>query len=157
MPIGFIVIGLVMLALSANVILSKWNSSEWPSTQGKVIQSEVESKTKSVRDSDGHGRRNVRYYSPTVEYEYAVAGQVFKSSNISVDSFSSTDPNYASSTVATYPLDSTVTVYYNPANPTDSLLQPGVGIVAWGVFLVGLLMIIAGSALGIWYYKNRKT
>lgn len=153
--VGVILIGLVMLAFTFNLILSKWNSNEWPTIDGKIIRSEVKSDVKRVRDSDGTGRKSVMYYSADIEYEYIVNGELFRNDDVSVDDLSSTDPSIADSLVKMYPVDLSVKVYYNPANLSDSLLRPGLGIMVWGVSAVGLLFIIAGASLGIWYYKNR--
>jgi hypothetical protein len=58
---------------------------------------------------------------PTVEYEFAVAGTTYRGARISIGDDSGGANTEA--TLARYPVGATVTVYYDPADPTDCVLE----------------------------------
>lgn len=84
---------------------------KFSTTPGQIIRSEV-----------GHGymvRRGVE-----IEYHYVVGGKAYTGHRYRYD-----DHNAAFEweiTVESHPRGSSQTVYYNPENPADALLQPGV-------------------------------
>ncbi|MBL8077725.1 MAG: DUF3592 domain-containing protein [Anaerolineales bacterium] len=87
----------------------------WPSTTGAVILSTLQS------------RRSGRSHSivPVVGYQYSVNGQTFTSQTIKAgEQFMNVRiAGQAQATVARYPVGATVTVYYNPSNPSESALE----------------------------------
>jgi hypothetical protein len=87
----------------------------WPSTSGTVLISTLQS------------RRSGKSHSiyPVVGYQYTVDGQTYTSQTIKAgDQFMNIRVSgQAQATVARYPVGSTVTVYYNPANPSESALE----------------------------------
>lgn len=94
-------------------------SLTWPSTQGRVIESRViESRS---TDSDGDTSTT---YRPYIKYEYQVVGSVFTSDKLAVGPAVSTS-NYRKSEekVRQMPIGAAVTVYYNPDDPTDAVLE----------------------------------
>jgi hypothetical protein len=94
-------------------------SLTWPSVQGRVIESRVvESRS---TDSDGD---TTTTYRPYIKYEYQVIGTTFTSDKLAVGPAVSTS-NYRKSEekVNRMPVGSTVTVYYNPDDPTDAVLE----------------------------------
>jgi len=84
---------------------------KFSTTQGQIVRSEV-----------GHGymvRRGVE-----IEYHYTVGGRAYTGHRYRYD-----DHNAAMEwevTVEDHPRGSSQTVYYNPKNPADALLEPGV-------------------------------
>jgi len=83
-------------------------------TQGVVDKSWVEVK----HDDDGSSAR------PMVEYHYTVAGQTHKGSRFTYDAaFRGGGEYWAQQSVDDMPVGSRVTVYYDPADPSDSILQ----------------------------------
>lgn len=88
-------------------------STRWPGTVGRVLKSRVE--------VSGGDHTSVR---PYVLYEYLVAGQRYEGQQIRAgDKFMTTyTSRQAYDTVDLYPVGSEVTVYYDPANPSESAL-----------------------------------
>jgi len=89
-------------------------SQSWPATTGKVLTSRVE--------IDGGEYTSTRAY---VLYEYEVRGRVYQSSQIQPgDRFrmSYHDRNQYD-IVEQYPVGATVTVFFDPSNPGESVLE----------------------------------
>ena len=96
-------------------------ADEWAHTMGTVISSTVQVSTAGPR----------RRETPLVLYTYQVAGAEFQGSRLRAGragrpSRAGADGSdaSASSTVARYTAGSSVTVYYDPANPANSALEP---------------------------------
>ncbi len=91
------------------------STQTWVSTTGTVLMSSVQSK---------HTGRSHSYY-PVVVYVYAVNGQSYQSQRIKAgEQFLNVRvTGQAQATVARYPIGATVTVYYDPANPSECALE----------------------------------
>lgn len=82
-------------------------------------------------------------YRANIRYEYAVNGESHESdiwrfgAKISWLSW----PSVAARATARYPFGKSVTVFYNPNNPSDAVLEPGT--IDWTGFVLGLLFMIA--------------
>jgi hypothetical protein len=87
----------------------------YATTAGVVTKSEV------VTARTRH-RRN--YYGPHVEYKYSVAGKEYSGHRYRLEEDASFDST-AQTIVADHPVGKQVTVYYNRADPADSVLRPG--------------------------------
>lgn len=92
-------------------------SNSWPTVSGTIIKSEID-----VWRDDGK-----THYQPDIVYSYKVDNKKFTSSKITVG-----DPPLDNSITPAkrlqteYPVDSEVTVYYDPEVPASSALKPGV-------------------------------
>ncbi len=85
--------------------------SGWPSTQGVITASTVEARA----SEDGY----TDY--PVVRYSYQVGGQAHKGSRIAPGM--EVGGSGARSVAARYAMGASVTVYYNPQNPADAVLE----------------------------------
>lgn len=94
-------------------------SLTWPSTQGRVIESRVVENRST--DSDGDTSTT---YRPYIKYEYQVVGATFTSDKLAIGPAVSTS-NYRKSAekVQKLPVGAAVTVFYNPDDPTDAVLE----------------------------------
>jgi hypothetical protein len=92
-------------------------SKNWIPITGKVIRSEVE----STIDLDGGGGT----YTPIVAYTYQLVGKSYEGSRISFgsDGSGSGKLKKPAGVVARYPLGSQQTVYYDPNDPSQSVLE----------------------------------
>jgi hypothetical protein len=91
------------------------STQNWLSTTGTVVMSSVQSK---------HTGRSHSLY-PVVVYTYTVNGQSYQSQRIKAgEQFLNVRvAGQAQATVARYPIGASITVYYNPANPSESALE----------------------------------
>lgn len=98
-------------------------SVDWPGTDGKIIKHLIYEK-KTGRFS--HSPRTHYFAEPT--YEYVVNGKRLNNHRICFyhsNCNSGTTRKDAESLLQQYPLNSAVTVYYNPDNPAISTLRRG--------------------------------
>jgi hypothetical protein len=129
--------GLIFYALRSR---KKAEASQgWPGTSGQISRSEV--KRSASSDDDG----NTSYsYSPVVEYTYQVGGQAFSSRRMvfgAVKGYSS--PAKAEKELARHPAGATVTVYYNPENPAEAVLERTAG--GFNAMLIGgIICLVIG-------------
>jgi hypothetical protein len=112
----------------------------WPTVTGKITTSNV----KKRHDSE-HG--NVAY--PHVSYTYEVDGKIHHSSNIMAGG--ELGGMNVESTLARYPLSSQVTVYYDPQNPKDAVLEAGSKTISKGLWLMLVLMNIFICGMGLYF------
>src|SRR5438552_17107868 len=95
-------------------------SQGWPSTGGRVLQSQVGAHTSSDQ---------TLIYEPNVLYEYNVSGQVFQSKQISYGAVVGTSsPTWAEGVIAKYPLGGAVSVFYNPRKPSEAVSEHNSGM-----------------------------
>jgi len=115
----------------------------WPATQGQIIASRISESTSTDSDSD-----RSTSYSPAVEYTYNVAGQEYKGNKITFG-FTQGYGRYAKAqaALARYPLGAQVTVYYDPANPADAVLERKAGGSTVSLVL-GIIFILVSLCLG---------
>ena len=88
----------------------------WKSTPGRVVASGVGVSTRTGIDGDTQVR-NV----PSIRYEYEVDGKRLTGQRIDLSEIPQTVDRDA--TLQRYPRGATVTVYYNPARPTECVLE----------------------------------
>ncbi|TSA24789.1 DUF3592 domain-containing protein [bacterium] len=145
--IVFLFAGLFGMVVGASQFFTGVRSSKWPATNGRIIASDVLVKERSNRDTT--------YYQPQVTYTYSVAGQNYRSSQISAGEHESSDIRRARKITDRYPREIAVTVFYNPRDPANAVLEPGMSISAILIFvlaagffvaaILGLLGIIGGK------------
>jgi hypothetical protein len=92
-------------------------SKNWPTTEGTIHTSRVDMYT---------GSEGGATYQPIIEYSYQVADKQYFSSRIYVGSTRYTGgPRNANKWVARFPAGNLATVYYDPVNPDQAVLEPG--------------------------------
>ena len=139
-PIVVGAIGLVLAGWATYWVGSNsWNglvSPGWEQAQGTVHQAGLE--------------QSGLKYGPRVVYRYDVDGHAYENDRISfpeIRSSGSTEIQLRQLT-AKYSVGGPCTVYYNPASPATSCLEPGINYVLLVVgvpFSLGLLAIAAGT------------
>ena len=158
-PGGFIVtivtipflifIGILFIVMLRSVLKGS-ASKRWPATDGRILSSEVTSH-RSL-DSDG---THTTMYEPAIQYEYNAKGQRYQSKEIGfggIDGTSSTD--FADGIVAKYPMGSAVQVFYNPAKPSEAVLEhSGAGcnmvlLLIFGAIELGLVVLLVFGLKG---------
>ncbi|MGE0076420.1 MAG: DUF3592 domain-containing protein [Bacteroidales bacterium] len=141
--IGLIVliIGLIVLFLALRAIKKSKASSQWLTTKGEI--------TKSGTTKDMNIERGYSVYNADIEYKYIVNGKEYTSSRIYFgSSISMTGKEEKSNLLARkYPLLRKVTVYYNPENEKESVLETETqSELYWGI-AISIIVI----AFGIFY------
>lgn len=140
-----LVLGFIGLRQKARVSVTK----EWPTTNGTVLFSTVEAR----RSSSSSGGTSTSYY-PSVVYQYQVNGQTFQSNQLSMGmrvglgSYNAVQQRVTEN----YSPGSVITVYYNPNNPQQAVLEhSAVGgniMILVAVFIVAILICTTAFTLG---------
>ena len=134
----FIAIGVFAGKSQLDKILAQ-RAIVWQTTTGTVLASEV----RAVDDG----------YGPHVSYRYVVDGTTFENDKLSPTEFTTSLRANIARHVAKYKPGAEVTVHYNRANPSESLLEPvGRTDYAWLLFpipfiLFGLAMLFFGMKI----------
>jgi len=116
-------------------------SLAWPSTPGKVLLVNV-IKVKDVGSSTGQRRRT--NYRPVVQCSYTVGEKTFSCEHRRFNDNVIVYPTIekARAAVTEYQVGQTVQVYYDPANPRSSVLEPGKAGPAWRELSSGILCFL---------------
>ncbi|HEX5386470.1 MAG TPA: DUF3592 domain-containing protein [Gemmatimonadales bacterium] len=110
----------------------------WPSTAGRLTDAYV-LKYHHMRSGPGYGAR--------VEYEYDVGGRRYRASQRVIGAVEYATPARASAELADLE-HAPLRVYYDPANPADAVLRPGIAPVARRLALGGVALL----AVGVWFW-----
>lgn len=111
----------------------------YPAVTGHITYSEV------TRHRGSKGRA---YYGVGIRYRYAVNDRFFEGTRIRYNGATSAGWAWAAKTVAEHPVGSQTQVFYNPENPQDALLSPGVD--GSDLILVLFAMPLNLAVLGLW-------
>ena len=132
----FLLIGTgVTVAASVNFVYGLL-SRRWPTTRGTVLTSLLENV------DDGEGGIDYRFH---VVYRYVVEGR-----NLTAKRWRYGNPRTSEFSMAAhdaarrYREGATVNVYYDPDDPTEAVLEPGVGWHVLAQFALGGLFLLAG-------------
>src|SRR5262245_13310882 len=141
--IGFWTLG--TLAFDIGIVrsfIAQVRALGYPTADGVVTASEVEIE----HDSDGST------YTPQVAYLYSVARQELTGHRLQYQ-WSSFGPREARRIVAQYPPGTAVKVYYNPRDPSDSLLLPGLdsGHALIVLFMLPFNIVMLGCWMAVWF------
>jgi hypothetical protein len=113
-------------------------SRNWPHVAGRIVESAVE------RQLGGKGRPS---YMPRIRYRYRVEGRDYVSSQVTFWGSVGGSQWLAERTTRRYPQGSAVTVYYNPEDPHDAVLDRAFSLVILVLPPAGLLFLGVGYAL----------
>jgi len=147
-PIIAVVAGAIALFIGSHNLYYAQISSNWPSVQGVIVESSLDTR----HTSSGTSRHTE--YSPEILYKFVVGNMTFNGNNITYGGYDSSFANRARSVVNSYSKHKKVAVYYMPNNPEESVLEPGV---SWHTLLMpaaGLIVFIIG--LGTLFKKGEK-
>lgn len=121
------VIGAGLILYGANTLVTAWRSSNWPTAEGKITYSSLRSQS-----------------FPGLWYEYSVQGARYVAEHHRVGGNATPFTSVAKAASERYPEGRAVKVYYNPNDPSQAVLEPGVWYGNLVFPLVGL--IVLGSA-----------
>lgn len=150
----FIGAALLIGLVGAATALKTSRSQSWPTVQGEVTYSSID-RSSSGFNNPRRQRRTTPSFSPSIRYVYQVKGVRYNGSRITLIGWSG-NINEARAAAGKYPVGAHVPVYYNPANPEDSLLEPGDqsnNLMAIGM---GGLFVVIGAVGGYFWFRPSK-
>lgn len=135
----FTTIGIIVGLVVGKPILDQAKATEqWPQTEGEILESELQ------ESSGDQGTM----YSAHVVYRYALDGGEFESNRIWYGGvYSTSDRSEMFEIVKQYPVGKTVTVYYSPDSPSESVLIPGAYVLSHVLYVIGLVFLGIGGFL----------
>jgi len=107
-------------AMIANVAIKMRRAKSWRQTEGQITRSQL-----AVRRPPAGNEIGTAVNVPDVAYAFSVFGQNYRGSRVSLGDISG---RFAEEAVRRYPVGSRVTVFYDPKNPTDCVLERGLVI-----------------------------
>ncbi len=116
-------------------------SVDWPSTQGIVTISQF------------HERTEKRKPWTDFAYSYTVDGKQYSSDRVRLGGDPAQPTKRSIRWQASNPAGSRKTVYYDPSAPTESVLEPGVNMQHWLLFVIAAML----SGLLIWVISAKPT
>jgi hypothetical protein len=141
----FLVVGILLIVGNVRARKRAGESQTWPSTTGRILLSEV--RTSQTRDDDGNLQAPSFY--PYVEYDYILNGQAYKSHKLSFGSHEMFNNQAAAvAKLAPYTVGADVTLFYNPQNPGDSVLERVAPKAKTGL-IIGIIMLVLGACGGL--------
>jgi hypothetical protein len=158
--------GSVATIFGVREVLEANASKDWPTTEGKIIDSSVEYE-KRPRKPGESGPSKKKDYRAKISYEYWVDEVALTGSRIAyvkemsfqlkADGLLGTQKSdtrsiersiarvRAQGIVDRYPKGKIVSVFYKPDNPKLCVLEPGLGLQAFVAPVIGVFMIIVGG------------
>jgi hypothetical protein len=131
--------GLVLIARALFNYRKAMKATTWPTVSGKIQRS-------LVVESGSEDKA----YKPEIVYEYQVNGRYYVGDVWRIGSEAYTAREKSEFAVAGYPPGRPVTVYYNPDEPAEAVLEPGE--TGWSsafagavFFLIGLLALFTSE------------
>ena len=114
-------------------------SLSWPTADGVITNAWIEEKT----DTDEDGITSTTY-TPRWEYQYQVEGTTYTSSRISYGAVKGYGRrSKAQEELGQYPAHSTVKVYFDPYDFTETVLVPGTKGTLLGIIIGAVLILIS--------------
>ncbi|MBK1834783.1 DUF3592 domain-containing protein [Roseibacillus ishigakijimensis] len=130
----FLVIGAGMLFFGVKGVIRATESVDWLSTNGEIIHSEIEV------DSDSEGTS----YGADIRYRYQVKDLELEGDRVTFGDYSSSSRERANTIVRRHPVGAQVEVFFDPAEPSQAVLERGVRGGSWIVPGIGLVFFVAG-------------
>jgi chromate transport protein ChrA len=127
----------------AHETFKQFESRHYPVVTGMVTHSEI----KIHRGSKGR-----KSYEAVIYYRYEVGERAFTGARLRYNPINADTAASARSIVAAHPDGATVQVFYNPENPQDSLLSPGVD--GWDCMMVLIMTPFNMLMLGLWIWMG---
>jgi hypothetical protein len=133
-------------AMILNAVLKVRRASSWAQAPGRVIRSHMAVR----RPPEGNEIATV-VNIPAVTYSFSVGGVTYQGTRVSLGNISGT---YAQEALARYPAGASVTVFYDPADPSDCVLErdaPKGAVRGCGL----LLLVLALFGCGIYWVATQ--
>lgn len=138
---AFLAAGFTYLASGLHLVHKANASRRWPSVDGVIASSTLE----KVKGEDEDAFRR-----PNIGYSFSVDGESYYSAHLAFPSGGSERLKKANKIVEKYPVGKAVRVFYNPANPWESVLEPGEYSRTWDNVAVAIVFLFIGRVV----YRN---
>lgn len=135
----FVACGLVASVSVISNLAETRAASRWPTAPGTVLSSRAESRRSLTHTGGG---QTMTVWSPLVEYSYRVGDRSYHGSRVAFGPEVAGARDLAEQTVQRYPAGATVSVHYDPANPSHATLETAMAF-RWVALLVPIGFFVA--------------
>ncbi len=133
------VVGLLLLVQFGGQALNYLTTTGWEQVSGTIVSSEIEDA------SDTTGER----YVAQVVYTYEVDGAIYEGNQLDLrGSTYLSNREDAEQLLAPYPIGASVMPYFDPADPSRTVLDRGLPGAIWGFVGVGSVLVLLSLGLG---------
>jgi hypothetical protein len=140
---------IIFMACSTPKFFREIHSARWPATAGIITQSSMR---KAYDDKGFSG------YIPEVQYRYAVGALKYLGTRIDFHTQDHLNTvGHAQSLLSQFPTGKVVFVYYDPKDPQNAVLQPGIqSEQTWILYLgLGYIVMCSVAFLCVLYHYRR--
>ena len=137
-PLSFGFGSMIFLGVGLWMINKGMQSENWDKGTATITSSEIEKTESKSKDAQGFTQTSISY-SVRVKYSYIVEGSNFNGNTVGFGTMSHNERSDAQEELKSYPKGKTIDVYYDPENPSDSVLNKGV---FWPMYIVIVVMVI---------------
>ena len=137
-PLSFGLGSMIFLGVGLWMINKGMQSENWDKGTATITSSEIEKTESRSKDAQGFTQTSTSY-SVTVKYSYTVEGSNYEGNTVGFGTMSHNERSDAQEELKSYPKGKTIDVYYDPENPSDSVLNKGV---FWPMYIVIVVMVI---------------
>lgn len=120
-------------------------SLDWTPVQATVHRTWVDEK---IVGTETEASSSTKYFEPKVGYSYEVEDAVYHNENIRIGSSLENTSKEAEEVLGIYPVGP-LTAYYNPSQPSQSVLERGVGDDSRGKRVGGFVLVGFGALLAL--------
>lgn len=149
-PLPFLLIGAVSLYFGCINLLQAQASMSWPIAQGTIEQSIVKASSGSSGSSGSFrsGGSRTTYWAE-VDYRFTVDSRSFLGHRWTFGDYGSSNWSHAGDIATKYPPGSSVVVRYDPDDPEESVIDPGIKLHTWFLPGAGLIFLLPGLLMAI--------
>jgi hypothetical protein len=145
LPWSFTLTGLTIMYLGSQNLFEAHASAKWPTTEGVIISSKVDRERRSGKH---HRTTN---YSANIEYEFKYKENIYNGNRTAIGEYGSGNSSHADEIVGSFPKGLKVLVYFNPNNPSESVLDPGIKGKTWLLFGAGFVFFAFGCGVMVMF------
>ncbi len=144
--IAFLMLGLWCLALGTSKAIEGLRAQSWPKAQGRIISSRIHS-------LETQQKIRIARLCFDVDYLYLVGDEVYEGTRVNVGWRCFGSEKRIKDLARKYPSGKEVEVFYNPNNPSVSLLEAGLD---WSIFLLWGVGLVTISVVWPLFKKTRR-
>lgn len=147
--LGLSGLGAVMILFGAVFLFSAWKTLTWPKVEATIVRTEIQSRVNMDSATSASYRGSRVMYDLIVQYAYTVDGTQYVSQRYSIGGGNvaggrSSDRAVAENEALGFPIQSPVTAYYDPDDPSFAILRAGLNLGAYAPLLIGLFLGASG-------------
>jgi len=134
-------LGLLLAAFGVYQLRLVTRSKAWPAAAGQILLSHVEARhapSSTSEDADSNA------YYPVLQYQFPAGPYLYRGHRIAFSERGYSSADRAAKALAAYPAGQSVWVYYNPANPNESVLERSnnSGYIPLGVGVLFMVLVV---------------